>query len=496
MIIPIGGTCSVAFQAKSLKVRSDAYPFDKIKSTLDDICNWIESEFYGWLDKDNYEIVGEKDNFKYINSEFKVQENNSLIIRNKKLNIVFPHDVTNEDKFEDQIDNFIKIYDRRISRFYQHIKKSRSVLFVRDELKPKKLKMNNIKRFCCLIRKINPIIGIHIKIILANPQKKKLQLLTEDKPDYVTFINDQSEWKTWRRELVNWNEIFIEDIIVISKQYHFRSKVDINLPYVYNKEFMKTLDERLYEPIKFMLNWIEENDVNFRYFTIQVTTKGELALMIHSKETFNDEWMSDFDMFKVIGVNEKVISKKTKLIESYHDIIWKRSFGAFFQINHSIGYHIHNYVLKQLKKCKGWSYYGIGGEGGFYGYYLYDQFSSFTFISNYQSIINDATDACGKLSESNDIIKLVDYSNVKLNDYYSESKEGNLLLLNVSRRGIKDMSKQITKMDFDKIILIGCCEKYVRNDITNLSERYLIEDVKIYQAYPGTENFIYVTILS
>ena len=77
MIIPIGGTCSVAFQAKKYNVREHAYPFDRIKLTLNQICDYIELGFKGWLNKENYEIIGEKDTFKYIDDDFALQENNS-----------------------------------------------------------------------------------------------------------------------------------------------------------------------------------------------------------------------------------------------------------------------------------------------------------------------------------------------------------------------------------------------------------------------------------
>ena len=47
--------------------------------------------------------------------------------------------------------------------------------------------------------------------------------------------------------------------------------------------------------------------------------------------------------------------------------------------------------------------------------------------------------------------------------------------MNISRKGLKELAKQINKMNFVQIIYIGCCDESVERDIRNL-DRYEVKD--------------------
>ena len=85
------------------------------------------------------------------------------------------------------------------------------------------------------------------------------------------------------------------------------------------------------------------------------------------------------------------------------------------------------------------------------------------------------------------------YNDTKLEEYY---KDENTVMVVNTRKGLENLYVKINKMKFNKIVLIGCCRKFIEKDLVNLSEKYRRVKVNVYEAYPGINLFIYVSIFA
>lgn len=114
-----------------------------------------------------------------------------------------------------------------------------------------------------------------------------------------------------------------------------------------------------------------------------------------------------------------------------------------------------------------------------------DYFQSHTCLTNSDAIYDDYKT---NLSDKN--IHLVDYDIIDLTNYIL-TPNNNMMLINISRNGLKNLATQINKLNFDRIIYIGCCDKAVNNDIKELNNYKINQIYKINQ-FPQTQYFIYI----
>ena len=203
--ISLGSTCSVAIQGQKLNQRVQAYPFDWQRTDdLDNISDAIENKFDGYISS----VIKKNDSnkFPYMTDDVFPQTNNSTIksiIMQNKYGIKFYHDFSSDIS----VDDVNQKYQRRIIRFYDTIKSTNKVFFIRDELKPKKISSDRIDRFMSLITKINPNCQFQMILIIHNPEKKALDILNY-KNNNVTILNDTCEFGDWTRPNVDWKNIF------------------------------------------------------------------------------------------------------------------------------------------------------------------------------------------------------------------------------------------------------------------------------------------------
>ena len=170
------------------------------------------------------------------------------------------------------------------------------------------------------------------------------------------------------------------------------------------------------------------------------------------------------------------ISEKTRLNYSYYDFIWYSLPTSFIQVNKYAGTYIHNLVQELI--CKDIKHFcGIGGEMGIYAKAF--SINDATCLTNSQDIYDDCIlnlDSCK--------FHLVDYDTVNLSQYMSNLDQ--VLVINISRNGLRGLARQIVELDFKQIIYIGCSDKAVRHDLDILKKRYVIDKMYIngeYQSY-------------
>jgi len=201
--IPLGSTCSVAYQLQQLKLRQCAYPFDWLRNeSMEDITKTIKNNFADFVT--SCCKVTESDKFP-ISTDDQFPEKNiikdkSLIMKNK-YNMKFYHD------FDDKttIEQVNEKYQRRINRFISAIKEQKNICFVRDELKPNKLTDTMITDFIRELKNINSLIEVKMIIILHNPKNQPVKLQSSEN---ITIVNDTADFEDWIRPNVDWKTIF------------------------------------------------------------------------------------------------------------------------------------------------------------------------------------------------------------------------------------------------------------------------------------------------
>ncbi len=192
-IIPLGSTCSIAYQLRKLGKRKKAYPFDWVRiNNLAIVTNLIESDFSGFLDRDSFK-------FNEISNRFLVKnEMKSYLYQNRFCRFFHEFDnFINDSSFYE----FEQKYKRRIQRLSNSIKNSKKILFIREEIG--NLSRNKINNFINLINKINHNLQWKLKIIVN--RKQYLKFCSNN----VEIIYSPKKVNDWRRPELDWESIFI-----------------------------------------------------------------------------------------------------------------------------------------------------------------------------------------------------------------------------------------------------------------------------------------------
>jgi len=114
--ISLGPDCSVAYQIQKF-LNQSRYPFDWIRiNNICDLEHIIETNFQFFINTDLFDFDRESNKFPYVDNDWIDDISNNIIIKHKKYNIIFPHDITVKDK-ESSLIKMIEKYDRRIQRF-------------------------------------------------------------------------------------------------------------------------------------------------------------------------------------------------------------------------------------------------------------------------------------------------------------------------------------------------------------------------------------------
>jgi hypothetical protein len=187
--ISLGSDCSIAYNLQKLNFRKNAYPFDWIKlNNINDLIDILSNNFKYLLNKEFMEIKEESDKFPYLEDNWSDILSKNIIIKHTKYSIVFPHEIKSNNNtnnnIDKQIDNLIEKYNRRIIRFLEILKN--------DSIK---------KIFIRISNKNEDLIKLNIVLskICNNYEIKLIK------------INKKIKFSSWKKEELNWNDIFIQE---------------------------------------------------------------------------------------------------------------------------------------------------------------------------------------------------------------------------------------------------------------------------------------------
>lgn len=194
--ISIGSSCSIAYQLQQHNLKNCAYPFDWIRTNrLSYINELLNNNFE---DFDKIEYVKDSIKFPLIDDTFTNQLTKTIVCKNKYS--TFYHDFTDINNISIQYEKYI----RRIDRLYNIIKSDKYICFIRDELKPNNLSIDDIINFDITVKNINPNIKYKLIIILHNSK----YIIDENMIcSNVQIIYDNSLFEHWTRPNIDWTNI-------------------------------------------------------------------------------------------------------------------------------------------------------------------------------------------------------------------------------------------------------------------------------------------------
>lgn len=120
LIVSLGSSCGITMALRSLGLQRQSMPFDWLGSPgLPEVVAMIESDFAGWLEKDDL-VLWDVTHEKGVIHRF---------YKNLKTGFGFPHEFSNAEPFEENYGRVREKYARRVERFRRETGAAKSVLF-------------------------------------------------------------------------------------------------------------------------------------------------------------------------------------------------------------------------------------------------------------------------------------------------------------------------------------------------------------------------------
>ena len=188
--IPLGNSCSIAYNLRLHNLRKLAFPFDWVRvANFNNVTRLIQNKFYGFLDYKNFK-------FKEFSDKFIVNgEKGSYIYSNNYCS--FYHEF-NKLIEEHDFNMFKEKYSRRINRFLHFMNSDNEIIFIREEFG--KIKLSKINNFINTINEIYP--NLNYKLIIITNQKVNFSHKN------LKFYYSETRVRDWKRPELNWIDIF------------------------------------------------------------------------------------------------------------------------------------------------------------------------------------------------------------------------------------------------------------------------------------------------
>lgn len=175
--VPLGLTCTVAYQLNNLGIRTKAYPFDWSKLTLNKLIQVLKNDF-----KDYNDLTIKK-----------YSENHNSYLLTNKYNITFAHELYENN--HNNLINLQKILLTRINRFKSL--KNKQVIFIILQLD------KNNKSLIELIKELKKYIS-NFKIIYITNQTCSFN---NSNIIIINIDNNLIDWNDWKLDNINWYNI-------------------------------------------------------------------------------------------------------------------------------------------------------------------------------------------------------------------------------------------------------------------------------------------------
>lgn len=195
-IIPLGNTCSVAYQMNKLGIRNIAYPFDWSSITLTKLNTVLDSNFKDFVS--SLGMMKKSTNHPSLNNiskEIVPEGDYSYILKNKH-GITFAHEVLKDTP--DSFEGFKVALTRRIGRFRNCI----NPVFVR--LENKKINFENYKT---LLKLLDEKFTNFKLLVITTLEYDHYQANILNDCNKIKFITVSPEFLNWKYDNIDWKYI-------------------------------------------------------------------------------------------------------------------------------------------------------------------------------------------------------------------------------------------------------------------------------------------------
>lgn len=223
--------------------------------------------------------------------------------------------------------------------------------------------------------------------------------------------------------------------------------------------------------IKLLNIVLQYNTSNYSQIIIQkcFNTDNFGILFVSNDNNIHDlkylyEQLKQFSVFGYM-LNDDIyyLSKNKVLVDIFDNSEYSYSIGSFTQTNKYSCDIIHDFINNNIIK-NNCNFLGIGGEMRYYAHHNKQFLNNIQLCTDNKYIYTD----CDHFK-----CDLVDYKILDIGTYYLDNT---ILLINISKKGLGHLAKQINNMMFEQILYIGCSQKYVEKDIQNLNNYIIVSN--------------------
>ena len=196
--IGLGSNCSITYQLNKYGLRTNSYPFDWAKITLQQLIVVLENNFADYVD--SIEIKKNSSLHPQLDDINNLEINTNSVLTTNSYGITFAHEFI--DKYE--LDEFKNKLQMRVDRFKNLLSIGKKIKFIRIEISVIKT------TFHSYVLKLLSILDnfakdyVLILVIQENSKLEKCALPLNVK--IYTFKHFDPDWKM---DAIDWNNVFI-----------------------------------------------------------------------------------------------------------------------------------------------------------------------------------------------------------------------------------------------------------------------------------------------
>lgn len=193
----------------------------------------------------------------------------------------------------------------------------------------------------------------------------------------------------------------------------------------------------------------------------------------------------------VLIINNKIITKKDKIITTIGDKKYYLSSNSFFQVNENLTEKLFDKVKEYIINIEPTNVLDLYCGTGSFGIYISDIVKTIVGVDYNESNINDAKKN-NKLNNINNIKYICD----KVENVIDTFKNYDLVIVDPPRAGLDKKSiDNIIKINPKNIIYISCDPNTLIRDLNILKEKYEIKEITPYNLFPKTYHCESIVVL-
>jgi wyosine [tRNA(Phe)-imidazoG37] synthetase (radical SAM superfamily) len=187
VIVSLGSNCAVAYHLQELGLRTNAYPFDWVKISINSLNKVLENNFDGYSNIFLKKLSTNHPDFSSGKPTYLIKNN---------YNITMAHEITNIEDFK--LNTWIDILHRRIERFTQ----LKNPTFVRIETS--NLSEKQMESYNKLVELLDKYFNKYHLIVISKIKPSNYK---------IKWYELESFDENWKYENINWKQLFYNILI-------------------------------------------------------------------------------------------------------------------------------------------------------------------------------------------------------------------------------------------------------------------------------------------